>query len=207
MTSRGIGVWVVCVALAAIPGIASAADPVAAQIPHAAPNRMRVAVMFVPAPLGLLESGPEPPSSVGAEAAYGMMATFDFLARYNLFAGFAPAYAFHVRARGAPASASPGRKFDLLFRFGYSHPIGERVRAYGYLAPGYSFLSQLNFGTGSQGPLIGVHAGAQYALTEAFFLAAEIGFQAGFQHAEFENEHFAVSTNYIQIGLGAGTQF
>jgi hypothetical protein len=204
MATRRVVTWVVCVALAAISGIARAQDPTAAQ---PAPNRMRIAVMFVPAPLGVLESGPGPASSVGAEAAWGMMATFDFLARYNLFAGFAPAYAFHVRARGAPPSASPGRKFDLLFRFGYSHPIGERIRAYGYLAPGYSFLSQLNLGTESQGPLIGVHAGAQYGLTEAFFLAAEIGYQAGFQRAQLEDEHIAFTTNYIQIGLGAGTQF
>ena len=204
MATRGAVLSVLCVALAALPGIAGAADPAAAQ---PAPNRMRIAVMFVPAPLGILYSGPGTGSSVGAEPAYGMMTTFDFLARHNLFAGFAPAYAFHVRARGAPPSASPGRKFDLLFRFGYSHAIGERVRAYGYLAPGYSFLSQLNLGTESQGPLIGVHAGAQYDLTEAFFLAAEIGYQAGFQRATFEPEHYAFTTNYIQIGLGAGTQF
>jgi hypothetical protein len=204
MKTRRLVTGVLCAALAAIPEIARAADPAAAP---PAPNKMRIAVMFVPSPLGLLYSGPGAGSSVGAEPAYGMMATFDFLARYNLFAGFAPAYAFHVRARGAPPSASPGRQFDLLFRFGYSHPIGERVRAYGYLAPGYSFLSQLNLGAESQGPLLGVHAGGQYDLTEAFFLAAEIGYQAGFQRAWFEPEHIAFSTNYIQIGIGAGTQF
>jgi hypothetical protein len=204
MAIRGVFKWVICAALAAIPRIARAADPAAAQ---PAPDRMRIAVMFVPAPLGVLESGPGTASSVGAEPAYGMMTTFDFLARHNLFAGFAPAYAFHVRARGAPPSASPGRKFDLLFRFGYSHAIGERVRAYGYFAPGYSFLSQLNLGVESQGPLIGVHAGGQYGVTEAFFLAAEIGYQAGFQRSQYDLEHIAFSTNYIQIGVGAGTQF
>jgi hypothetical protein len=202
---------VLCGTVAALAMIASGARAnelaVAGTAPAAeATHGARIGVMLVPSPMGRLhaEAADGFQETVRSEPTLTVMTTFDFVPRStpNLFIGFAPSYTFHVKAAGS--FADPGRTFDLLLRFGYSLPIAERFRAYGYLAPGYSFGSGWPDGVTSQGPVLGVHAGGLFSITPSVFLNAELGYQAGFQRAAFDNTDNAFSQSFIQLGLGVG---
>jgi hypothetical protein len=176
-----------------------------AVVTEAPPTKMRVTAMFVPAPAGLLHSGPAGSDyTVGAEPAFGVATAFDFVPHRNMFVGFAAAYTFNVQARGT--DADPDTSLDLTLRFGGSYPLGRRVVAYGYLSPGYSFMRGPSQGVSPEGPIIGVHAGAQFDLTPIWFLAAEVGYQAGFQRAFVDGMDVAYDASFFQTGLGLGVR-
>lgn len=205
MTTRKLLRVAVCgMMTAAVPSLATAGEGEPAIRAARQPTTMRVGVMLVPTPMGNLRDGP--PGSevrVGSDPTVGAMATFDFLTRANLFVGFAPSYIFHVKAR-ANYDVVSSHDFDLLVRLGYALPVGDRFHAYGYLAPGYSFISGFNSNVTGQGPVLGVHAGGLYDLTPGFFFAAEVGYQAGFQRTTSEPVEASLAASFIQIGLGVG---
>jgi hypothetical protein len=170
-----------------------------------APSKMRVTALFVPAPAGILHSAiPGDDVTVGSQPAFGVATAFDFVAHPNVFVGFGAGYTFNVVARGTTAEA--GTAFDLTLRVGGSVPITHRMAAYGYLAPGYSFMHGVPGALSPQGPVVGVHAGALFDLTPAWFLAAELGYQAGFQRASVNGMDVAYDASFFQTGIGLGVR-
>jgi hypothetical protein len=177
---------------------------VAPEAAEAAPTKMRVTALFVPAPVGRLHSGPSGTDlTVGSNPAYGVAAAFDFVAHANVFVGFAAAYTFNIGALGTTANSITA--LDLNLRFGGSLPVGRAFTAYGYLAPGYSLMRALQVAE-PQGPVLGVHAGALFDLTPTLFLAAELGYQAGFQRASYNQMDIAFDASFFQTGLGMGVR-
>ena len=77
-------------------------------------DRMRVGVTLLPMPVGVLQSGgAAAETSVGSVFALAVMASFDLVTYPNAFVGFAPSYAFHIKARGAdvaPRQEPPRRR-------------------------------------------------------------------------------------------------
>jgi hypothetical protein len=140
---------------------------------------------------------------VGAEPTYGAMASFDFLSRRNLFFGVASRYTTGIKARGS--EALPMRDFDLLFRLGYDLRLTDRFHAYGYVAPGYSFLNGLDSMVG-QGPVFGTNLGGLLDLTPDFFCLAELGYQAGFQRGFADDMQFRLTVGLVQLGFGLGAR-
>jgi hypothetical protein len=143
--------------------------------------------------------------TVGSQPAFGFATAFDFVAHPHAFVGFGAGYTFNVVARGT--SADPGTALDLTFRVGGLLPIGRRFEAYGYVAPGYSFMRKgAPQATGPEGPIVGVHAGALFDLTPTLFLAAELGYQAGFQRAFVNQMDIPFDASFFQIGVGMGVR-
>jgi hypothetical protein len=165
------------------------------------PTKIRVAITLQSIPTARLE---DPGEVVGAEPTYGAMASFDFVSRHNLFFGVASRYTAGIKARGT-AVAGPLRDFDLLFRLGYDLRLNDRFHAYGYVAPGYSFLNGLDATVG-QGPVFGASAGGLFDLTNDFFCLAELGYQAGFQRGFADDMQFPLTVGLVQVGIGLGAR-
>jgi hypothetical protein len=171
----------------------------------ATPSKVRVTALFVPAPMGVLHSNtPGDEVRVGSNPAYGVAAAFDFVPHPNAFVGFAAAYTFNIGAQGTTSNSVTA--FDLTLRLGGSLPVARRFTAYGYLAPGYSFMRGAPGATEPQGPVIGAHAGAMFDLTPSLFLAAEVGYQAGFQRAAVDQMDIAYDASFFQTGIGVGAR-
>jgi hypothetical protein len=200
---------IVIVGAAAITNQASARAAetvdVAAVGADAAPAKMRVTALLVPAPLGRSRSGPpDALAVVGMKPAYGAAAAFDFVAHPNVFVGFAAGYWFDIGALGTPPRSATA--FELTLRLGGSYPVGRGFTAYGYLAPGYSLMRGLPQAVEPQGPVLGAHAGALFDLTPTLFLAAELGYQAGFQRAAYNLMDIAAAVSFVQTGIGVGVR-
>jgi hypothetical protein len=57
-----------------------------------------------------------------------------------------------------------------------------------------------------RGPVVGLHGGGRFDLGAAFFVNAEVGFQAGFQTASVDGSSQEYYASFMQIGLGAGVR-
>jgi hypothetical protein len=197
---------ILCAAMVAVPSLATASEGGLAAVVARPPTQMRFSAMLVPTPIGNVRDGSGgSEDTFGTQPTVGVMAAFDFVTRANVFVGLAPSYVAGIKAR-ADYDVVSSREFDLLVRLGYAHPLGERFHVYGYLAPGYSFVSGRIPGLNAQGPVLGVHAGGLFDLTPSFFLAAELGYQAGFQRSTFEPTDVAMASSFVQIGLGVGAR-
>ena len=203
---RHRGLLVGMVAATALMNLASArAAETTAVATEAPPTKVRVTALFVPAPAGTLHSAtPGDDVSVGSQTAYGFATAFDFVPHRNAFVGFGANYTFNVQALGRMADSATA--FDLTLRVGGLYPIGRGFSAYGDVAPGYSFMRGMPGGTSAQGPVIGVHAGALFDVTPALFLAAELGYQAGFQRATVNDMDIAYDASFFQTGIGLGVR-
>jgi len=201
--------WLVVVGLTEtmISGPATAATATAedAGTAPADASKMRVGVMLVRTPFGVLRrESVESESSVNSGFAFALMPTFDCVPRPDVFIGLAPSYTFHVKVRGA--DVDPSRQLDLLLRLGGTAPAGHRLHPYGYLALGYSFISGLPDGSGAQGMVIGLHAGSLLDLTPTLFLEAEVGYQTGFQRNVHSLTESDARTTFVQLGAGVGVR-
>jgi hypothetical protein len=58
----------------------------------------------------------------------------------------------------------------------------------------------------AHGPVIGAHAGALFELTPALFLDAGLGYEAGFQHATYNQQDIPYSASFFQTRLGVGVR-
>ena len=211
---RGIGLGIMGALLASSTGKADPApDPqgaevapvasVAATATPATPGPIRPGLTLVPAPFGSLTSGPSGAEfSVGSQFAFAVMPVVDLSLARHLFVGFAPSYTFNIQALGRSADAAS--ELDLLLRIGTEVAATERLQIYGYLSPGYAFMSGLPNDASARGPVIGLHAGGRLDLTPAFFVNAEVGYQRGFQNAPTSGAEYHAS--FFQIGLGAGVR-
>ena len=173
--------------------------------PSAGPAaKIQVAVMFVHVPRGMIHQDVRGPLDVSIEQAFGFRTAFDLLPHPNAFVGFAPSATFRIQPLSS--SQNPSREFDFLLRFGVRAPLGDRAGVYGYLAPGYSFIGVMGLIPVSQGPVIGVHGGGRFDVTGRIFVAAELGYQLGFQRGSSDYPPLEVrsSTELLQIAIGVG---
>jgi hypothetical protein len=181
-----------------VPSVAATAAP-------AGPGALRLGLTLVPAPFGSLTSGPPGAEfSVASEFAFGVMPVLDVSLAHHLFVGFAPSYTFNVKAQGG--APDPASELDLLLRIGAEAAATDRLHIYGYVSPGYAFMFGLPSQTTGRGPVVGLHGGARLDLTAAFFVNAEVGFQAGFQTAPVDGSSREYYASFMQIGLGAGVR-
>jgi hypothetical protein len=60
--------------------------------------------------------------------------------------------------------------------------------------------------TEPQGPVLGAHAGALFDLTPTLFLAAELGYQTGFQRASLNQLDIPYDASFFQTGIGVGAR-
>jgi hypothetical protein len=168
-------------------------------------DEMRIGIALLPMPIGVLRgSGAGSETGAGSVFALGVMTSVDFVTRPNAFVGFAASYAFGIKAHDT--DVDPSQELDLLLRIGYTAPVGGRVHAYGYLAPGYSFVYRVPGGGGAQGLVIGLHGGGRFDVTPRLFLDAELGYQAGFQrdlHSLIERNE---RTTLVQAAIGVGVR-
>jgi len=209
MRHTGLTVWMlVATALVNLTSVRAAeATAVGTEAaPTGAPTKMRVTALFVPSPIGILHSGnPGDEETVSSQPAFGFATAFDFVPHPNLFVGFGAGYTFNVVPSGT--TLDPATAFDLTFRVGGAFPFARRFAAYGYVAPGYSFMRKgAPQATGPQGPIVGVHAGALFDLTPTLFLVAELGYQAGFQRAFIDQMDTPFAASFFQTGIGLGVR-
>jgi hypothetical protein len=170
-------------------------------------SRMRLGLTLVPMPFGSLTlastiyPGVSVSGSVDAKVAFGIMPSFDYLLTRYFFVGVAPQLTFDVKPQNATGDAA--RELDLLIRLGANAPIADTIQLYGYIAPGYSvvMLPHLDDGTGF---CLGFHGGAMFDLTPKAYLAAELGYQFGYQSTSILGQSVDTKTNYFHLGLGAG---
>ena len=184
---------------ASVPSVATTAAP-----PAAGPTRL--GLTMGPAPFGSLRSGPPGGEFwVGSQFAFAVMPVLDVSLAHHLFVGFAPSYTFNIKAKNGPEDGAS--EFDLLLRIGAEAAATERLQLYGYLSPGYAFMSGLPSDVSARGPVVGLHAGGRLDLTPTFFVNAEAGYQMGFLSATANQlstaEYYA---GFFQIGLGAGVR-
>jgi hypothetical protein len=183
--------------VAPVPSVATTAAPAAPAI--------RLGLTLVPAPFGSLRSGsPGAEFSVGSQVAFGVMPVVDLSLARHLFVGFAPSYTVNIKAKNGPADGAS--EFDLLLRIGAEAAATDRIQLYGYLSPGYAFMSGLPTDASAHGPVIGLHAGGRLDLTPAFFVNAEVGYQLGFQDGSVNGSNVEWHASLMQIGLGAGVR-
>jgi hypothetical protein len=211
-SSSSITTWRLSVALvatlvgSAMARAATATSPMAdASAGDVEASKVRLAFTLVPEPFGVLNSGftgSQP--SVSSVFAFAVMPVADFTLYRHLFFGLAPCYTFNLRANGS--TARPAHELDLLVRVGGQAPVTDRLKLYGYLSPGYSYLRQLPEGNGSEGLVVGLHGGGMFDITTTFFVNAEIGYQEGFQRATIAGVDRAFGASFLQIGVGAGVR-
>lgn len=184
--------------IAPVPSVAASAAP-------PTPGPLRLGLTLVPAPFGSLRSGPPGADfSVGSQFAFGVMAVLDLSLAHHLFVGFAPSYTFNIKAKNGPENGAS--ELDLLVRIGAEAAATDRLQLYGYLSPGYAFMSGLPGDNSARGPVVGLHAGGRFDLTPAFFVNAEVGFQTGFQSSSLSGSNAEYHASFMQIGLGAGVR-
>ena len=176
---------------------------VAATAGPPAPGPIRLGLTLVPAPFGSLRSGPPGAEFwVGSQFAFGVMPVLDVSLAHHLFVGFAPSYAFNIKAKHGPEEGA--RELDLLLRIGAEAAATDRLQLYGYLSPGYGFLHGLPSDLSAAGPVVGLHGGGRLDLTPTFFVNAEAGYQMGFLTASPNGS--VQYAGFVQIGLGAGVR-
>ena len=141
---------------------------------------------------------------MGSVFAFAVMPVVDLSLPRHLFVGFAPSYTFNIKAKNGPADGAS--ELDLLLRIGAEAAATDRLQLYGYLSPGYAFMSGLPLDRSARGPVVGLHGGGRLDLTPAFFVNAEVGFQIGFQDASVNGSDFEYHAAFMQIGLGAGVR-
>jgi hypothetical protein len=161
-------------------------------------SKMRVGLNLVPMPIGTLKAIN---TSFDAAFAFGLAAFFDYSITPNFFVGVAPQYIFNVKPKDGMADAS--KELDLQLRLGGGAPVAEKIQLYGYLSPGYGIIMP-SMGNNPKGLMLGIHAGGMMDVSPTVFVAAEVGYQVGFQKVDFGGTSVDSKSNFLQIGLGGG---
>lgn len=174
-----------------------------AGLPTAPVGRMRLSFSIVPAPIGSVESTVPIVGDVSTDMAFafGLRPAFDYSVSQYFFVGFSPQFLLNVKDDDGNGDAA--KALDLLLRVGGHAPVADKLHLYGFLAPGYSIIYPPT-GDNASGFVLGVAAGAMYALTEKLFASADIGYQLGYQEFTFGGADFDFHLRYLLIGLGVG---
>ena len=187
---------------------ASAQEPVLTQTAPAHRSRAGVQLELLPAGKLVFEGGGFD-ASADTAVAYGITGTFDYDLLPWLSAGVAPRFVFNVIDAQAGDGEESRRELDLRARVTASTGLAGKLRAYGFLAPGYSILlapSSDRLGTAS-GFVLAFGGGVTYDATPELYLTGELGYQVGFQNVDTGGLVVGASTEYLSVGLGAGKRF
>jgi hypothetical protein len=161
-------------------------------------SKMRVGLNLVPMPFGTLKANVGGADfSADTAFAFGVAAFFDYSITPNIFIGVGPQYILNVKGKDADGSAA--KELDLQLRLGGGAPVAEKIQIYGYLSPGYGIIMPPE-GDSAKGLMLGIHAGGMMDVSPTVFVAAELGYQLGFQKVNSTD----LKSNFFQIGLGGG---
>ena len=144
--------------------------------------------------------------SESTEIAYGFGGQVDYWVNDNISVGFAPRVLLNIKPDGESDSAS---QIDLAARVQYNAPVNEQVKAFGFVAPGYSILS-LPDAAGDLSPkgfILGFGGGVRYGLDEKLFVQGEAGYTLGFQGGTEQGTDYTFKTNLLHLGVGVGSAF
>jgi hypothetical protein len=178
---------------------------VAAEAPA---KKLRVGAQLELVPAGTLkaEGGGKSISSDTAFA-YGVGGTFDLDLTPNFSIGVAPRLVLTLK--GDEPGDKAGKELDLRARAMLHLPVADKLTAYGYVAPGYSFIFLPSGATADDpaGLVLGFGAGASYDVAPNLFVSAELGYQLGFQSTSVAGETLDLNSNLFSVSCGAGARF
>jgi hypothetical protein len=146
----------------------------------------------------------------GTAFAYGIGASIDYAITPMISIGFAPRYIANVITDNAQDDADAAAELDLRLRVKAQFPVAPALNAYGFLAPGYSIIMLPDDFEGVDDPaglVVGFGGGVTYDVAPSFFVNGELGYQIGFQSTSFAGNDVDFTSDYLHIGLGAGTRF
>jgi hypothetical protein len=187
---------------------ASAQEPVLTQTAPAHRARAGVQLELLPAGKLVFEGGGFD-ASADTAVAYGVTGTFDYDLLPWLSAGVAPRFVFNVIDDHAGDAEEARRELDLRARVAASTGLADKLRAYGFVAPGYSLVLAPNgdrLGTAS-GFVLAFGGGVSYDVAPDLYLVGELGYQVGFQSVDTGGLVVGASTEYLSVGIGAGKRF
>jgi hypothetical protein len=161
-------------------------------------SKMRVGLNLVPMPFGTLKGGN---TSTDAAFAFGVAAFFDYSITPNFFIGVAPQYILNLKAKDGGGDAS--KELDLQLRLGGGAPVSDKIQLYAYVSPGYGIIMPPT-GDSGKGLMVGIHAGGMMDVSPTVFVAAELGYQIGFQKVDVGGTSVDFKSNFFQIALGGG---
>ncbi len=144
--------------------------------------------------------------SADAATTFGVSAVLDFDVTPNFSLGVAPRLVLGVKPDAAKDSAN---ELDLRARAALHTAISPTAQGYAFLEPGYSMIF-LPTGAKIDNPsgfVLALGAGASFDVSPDVFLAAEIGYQFGFQGSTFQGRDIDFSSDLLHIGIGGGTRF
>jgi hypothetical protein len=215
----GITVWIVCAAIVtsatAWGQTAKVTEPSRddAQGAGSAGEKLRLSLTFAPMPFGRVDSALGfLPDETDAAFAFAVAAALDYPVGRFFYLGLAPQYVFNVRKRSGPTNGDQGaRELDVRMRAGAQIGVGPGWRLYCHLAPGYSFvqlpsLSSLGDAGDPRGLVVEVAAGTTFDLSRRLFVAAELGYQRGFQTGDSHGFSYDFKTSFFHLGVGLGTR-
>jgi hypothetical protein len=182
--------------------------PAAAVATGATPAKKgSVAVQLELLPSGTLTlSGAGDDVSNDTDTAFALGGNLAFAVHPNFSIGFAPRIIFGVQGEGGTETA---KEFDLRARAELHGAIAPNAQVFGFVAPGYSFLVMPSDfpADDPSGLVVAFGAGASVDVTPQVFLTGEIGYQVGFQSTSFQGTDVDVTTDFLHLGVGAGTRF
>jgi outer membrane protein with beta-barrel domain len=162
-------------------------------------SKMRLGLNVVPMPFGTLKG--EGGFSADTAFAFGLSAFFDYSVHPNFFIGVSPQYIFNVKPKDGDGSAA--KELDIQLRLGGGAPVSDTIQLYGYLSPGYGIIMPPE-GDSAKGFMLGIHAGGMMNVSPTVFVAAELGYQLGFEKVSVGGASGDFKSNFFQVGLGGG---
>jgi hypothetical protein len=165
-------------------------------------SALRLGVTLAPMPAGKVKGSAG--SDLDLAFAFALAPVLDYSINQFLFVGLAPQYVFNVKPKDVDGSA--GSELDLRLRVGGNAKVADTLMLYGYLAPGYGIVmpSDDYKGDNPKGFVLGFAGGAMLDFTPSLFGNAEVGYQVGYQKANFLGVDTDFKTNYFHVGLGLG---
>jgi hypothetical protein len=115
---------------------------------------------------------------------------------------FVPRLLFHVKGVDAAQSAT---ELDLRARITAGNHVTPRIRLYGAVEPGYSFLFLPDDSGDSQTPngaVIGLAAGTAFEVAPRTRMTAELGYQFGFQSTSVMGTDLDVNASLMHLAVG-----
>ena len=140
--------------------------------------------------------------SVDAEPAFGVVGTFDYAVHPNIDIGLAPRIVIGLKGEDDDDSAT---QFDLAARVTGHAQVAPKVDVFGFVAPGYSILSMPDWPDDVDSPsglVLGLGAGAGYAVTPKLSIVGEVGYQLGFQGFSVGDRDITAQTDLLHLGVG-----
>ena len=194
--------------------LGAAHAPIAAADDNADARGMAVGVDLELAPSGSITTQIGSSSSTSdAAASYGIGGLFDYGVSRYLSIGFAPRYLLNVKQSNSQnnpgGSNDTATELDLRARIAAHVPVANKLKAYGYVSPGYSIIfapSNSNNSDNATGLSLGLGGGVQYQIKPSLALTGELGYQVGYQSVTIDvlgiKSDIEFETRYLHFGVG-----